>query len=495
MPGRGKALYNVRVRYRLVLLILAFIVSPQIDSGPIPTGILKFGFNPSNAPPLLYQFENESMPMATGGLIFEMSVAVAEEIGQDYTLVKIPRKRIPDQLNNNKVDLICHNSIRWNHAFTDDVAWSKPLYTYANVLVSKKEIPWSSLDQFEPASRIGTTENFYYSQLEPYFKNQTLVRSDAPSVLISVKKLLSDRVDYVVMSDVEFVYHKARYPQLQRSTFSLDKTEIRCSLSKKSELSLQTLNRVIDILKRKRVFEGIYNRYLDPKTLPDPISYGLNNEHSPPFLMVESVMPLVVKGGLFFDLGLEVAKKIKRPIVFVLLPRGRLDSRLAEGQIALVCYNNEVWAGDYAKMYDWSIPIFRQSNYIVGLKGSKSDPPLIHSLAELKGKRLGATLNFVYPGVAPYFDDGSILREDAGSGTANVEKLLVQRVPYILLNNLEYAYHKKINAKIERAPLEIDPVDIKCAVSKKSNLKIEEINAAILELKRTGKLQKVFYPR
>ena len=482
------------MRYSFLLFILVFAVSPQIGSGPNSTGVLKFGFNPSNAPPLLYQFENDSLPIATGGLIFEMSVAVAEEIGDDYTLLKIPRQRIPDQLNGNKIDLVCHNSIRWGHAFTEEVVWSKPLYSYANVLVAKKEILGTSIEHIDNA-RVGTVENFFYADLEPYFKNQTLIRSDAASVLTSVKKLVADRVDYVVMSEIEYVYHKAYYPQLHRSSFVLDKTEIRCSLSKKSRLTLTHLNRVIDQLKRKKVFESIYSRYLNPKTQPEPVSYGLNNEHSPPFLMVESLIPLVVKGGLFFDLGLEVAKKIKRPITFVLLPRGRLDSRLAEGQIVLVCYNNEVWAGDYAKMYDWSIPIFRQSNYVVGLKGSKIDPPNIHSLTDLKGKRLGATLNFVYPGVSAYFDDGSIIREDAGSGTANVEKLLVQRVPYILLNNLEYAYHKKLNPKIERAPFEIDPVEVKCAVSKKSNLKIEEINAAIVEMKRTGKMQRIFFPR
>jgi ABC-type amino acid transport substrate-binding protein len=481
------------VRYSLIIFILILAVSPHIGSGPSSSHKLKFGFNPSNSPPLLYQFENETSPIATGGLIFEMSVAIAEELDDDYTLVRIPRKRIPAQLNNNKIDLICHNSIAWGHAFNDEVVWSKPLYSYANVLVGKKEIPFTWPEQVANV-RIGTVENFMYNEFEPFFKTQILIRDDAPSVPISLKKLLADRVDYIVMSEVEYNYHKARHPELHRSSFVMGKTEIRCSLSKKSALSLQRLNRAIDQLLHKKTFQKIYDRYLDPKSVPEPFSYGLNGEHSPPFLLLESEVPLVVRGGLFFEIGLEVAKRIKRPVTFVLLPRGRLDARLAEGQIVLVCYNNEVWAGEYAKMYDWSIPIFRQSNYIVGLKGAKADPS-ITSLVELKGKRVGTTLNFVYPAMTPYFDDGSIIREDAGSGSSNVEKLIGMRVPYILLNNLEYAYHKKLNPKIERAPLEIDPVEVKCAVSKKSDLKIEEINAAIMEMKRTGVMQRIFFPR
>jgi ABC-type amino acid transport substrate-binding protein len=481
------------VRYSLIIFILILAVSPHTGSGPTSSHNLKFGFNPSNSPPLLYQFENDSFPIATGGLIFEVSVAIAEELDDDYSLVRIPRKRIPAQLNNNKIDLICHNSMDWGHAFNDEVTWSKPLFTYANVLVGKKEIRYNWPEQVVDA-KIGTVENYMYTEFEPLFKTQTITRDDAPSVLISLKKLLADRVDYVVMSEIEYNYHKATHPQLHRSTFLIGKTEIRCSLSKKSPLSLVRLNRAIDQLTRKKVFEKIYARYLDAKTVPEPISYGLNSEHSPPFLLLESEHPLVVKGGLFFDIGLEVGKSIKRPVTFVLLPRGRLDARLAEGQIVLVCYNNEVWAGEYAKQYDWSMPIFRQSNYIVGLKGSKADPP-VPSLAELKGKRVGTTLNFVYPTVTPYFEDGSIIREDAGSGTANVEKLIGMRVPYILLNNLEYDYHKKLNPKIQRAPFEIDPVDVKCAVSKKSDLKIEEINAAIAEMKRTGRMQRIFFHR
>lgn len=481
------------MRYSLIIFILILAVSPQIGSGPPSSHILKFGFNPSNSPPLLYQFENESLPMATGGLIFEMSVAIAEELDDDYALVRIPRKRIPAQLNANKIDLICHNSMAWGHAFNDDVVWSKPLYSYANVLVGKKEILHNWPEQVADA-RIGTVENYMYQEFEPLFKTQTLTRDDAPSVLINLKKLLADRVDYVVMSEIEFNYHKSFHPQLHRSSFVIGKTDIRCSLSKKSPLTLQRLNRAIDQLTRKKFFQKTFAKYLDPKTVPEPISYGLNGEHSPPFLILESEHPLVVKGGLFFDIGLEVGKRIKRPVTFVLLPRGRLDARLAEGQIVLVCYNNEMWAGEYAKMYDWSVPIFRQSNYIVGLKGSKT-APLVSSLAGLKGKRVGTTLNFVYPAVTPFFEDGSIVREDAGSGTANVEKLIGMRVPYILLNSLEYAYHKKLNPKIERAPFEIDPVDVKCAVSKKSDLKIEEINAAILEMKRTGRMQRIFFPR
>lgn len=475
-----------------LIFLLLFVLAWQVGLGTRASDKIVFGFNPSNSPPILYQFENQTNPIVTGGLIFEVASAIADDLQVDYALIGIPRARIPKVLHDGKIDLNCHNSMSWGQSFSDDITWSKPLYTYANVLVSKTEIPYSELDQV-PSGKIGTVDKFYYNGLETFFRGGTLQRVDAPTTSISLRKLLSDRVDYVVMSDVEYTYYAATYPFLQKSSFTIGKTDIRCSLSQKSSLEIAKLNRTIDRLQKRKVFKRIYDRYLNPKLTPEPFSYGLNNDESPPFLFYEKGPSTSVKGGVFFEIGLEIAKKIKRPVQFVLLPRGRLDSRLAEGRIEVVCYNTEVWAGDYAKMYDWSIPIFRQSNYIVGLKLAKSER-LAETMDDLKGKTIGTTLNFIYPAMTPYFQDGRIIREDAGSGFANVEKLNGLRVSYIILNNLEYNHYKKIYPNLQKTPFELDPVDVKCAVSKKSNLKIDELNEVLGELKRSGKLQRIFYP-
>ncbi|MFS4461205.1 substrate-binding periplasmic protein [Bdellovibrio sp. HCB2-146] len=479
------------MKYLLLSLLFLFFADPQARIGLQAAEKIVFGFNASNAPPLLYQFDNVSRPIATGGLIYDVAVAIGDDLQVNYEMVGIPRVRIPKMLNEGRADLNCHNSLDWGQSFSQEVVWSKPLYTYANVLVSKTEIPFSWIDQINNV-KIGTVERFFYSDLENLFKNQVLTREDAPSVAISLRKLLSDRVDYVIMSEIEFNYYKATYPFLQRSSFVLGKTEIRCSLSKKSGLTLERLNRTIDRLNKKKVFKKIYERYLDPKSVGVPFSYGLNWDESPPFLLYYNGPGSAVKESLFIDIGFAVAKELKRPINIVLLPRGRLDARLAEGQIELVCYNNEVWAGDYAKQYDWSVPIFRQINYVVGLKGSKDT---VLSLEDLKGKRLGTSLHFVYPSLMSFFEQGSIIREDAGSGSANVEKLISQRISYIILNNLEYNYYQKKHVNIQRSPIEVDPLEVKCAVSKKSSLKIEELNRALTDLKRSGRLQQIFYPK
>lgn len=454
---------------------------------------IKFGIDTSNSAPLLYQFDDPNFPLATGGFIYEVSVAIAEDLNQDYSILPLPGSKMIQDLREGNLDLVCHNSPQGDPASKDEFLWSSPLYTYSDVLVDKKEIQFKNPEQVTNIT-IGTVEKIFYHDLEEKFKNKVLQRDDSISVMESLKKLLDNRLDYVIMSEIEFNLYKITYPQLQRSSFVLNKTEALCTLSKKSSFPLKQLNKAIANLKNKKEFQKIYARYSNFKTIPRPIKYGMNDNNSPPFLQLDdSTETPIIRGGLFFDLGLEIGRKLKRPIRFMLSPRKRLDSELADGEIELVCYNTEAWAGSYAKDYNWSIPIFKQSNLVVGLKKNMKNVRL-KSLKDLKGITLGTTLGFVYPALIPHFKDSSIKREDALSGADNVAKLNSERVQYIILNNLEYNYYRKKYAGLQKAPFEIDPIDVKCASSKKSDLKISDINATVIKLKKAGRLQKVFLP-
>ena len=477
----------------LIFSLSIYVFAPNLISHAHAAKI-KFGIDASNSPPLLYQFDDPNFSLATGGLIYEATVAIAEDLKQDYSISPLPESRMIRDLRLSNIDLVCHISPQWDLASKDDLLWSNPLYSHANILVGKKEIQFKTLQQATGVT-IGTVEKYFYHELEPKFKNNVLKREDSPSVAESIKKLLENRLDYVVMSELEFSLYKTTYPQLQKSPFTLDKTEIHCALSKKSTLSLKKLNKTIAHLKKINEFKNINTRYSNPQTTPRPITYGMNDSNSPPFLQIDHTAETpIIQSGLFFDLGLEVGKKLKRPIRFMLSPRKRLDSGLADGEIELVCYNTEAWAGNYAKAYNWSIPIFKQSNLVVGLIKNMQNVRL-KSLKDLNGKTLGTALGFVYPALIPYFKNSNIKREDALSGLANIEKLQSERVQYIILNNLEFNYYRKKYASLQAAPFEIDPINVKCASSKKSNLKISDINVAVLELKKAGRLQKVFMPQ
>lgn len=469
---------------KTVIYIFLFLIGLSAQAAHI-----RFGVNTSNSAPLLYQVSNPNI--ATGGFIYEISIAIADDLTHDSTIVTLPRPEIAKNIIDGTIDLACHMSANWKHDFKNEAQWSKSLYTYSNVLVSKKSITFNQVGTLTGV-KIGTVTNFFYTDLEDKFKSKKITRIDSATVAVSIKKLLEDKVDYLVMSDIEFNYYKNLYPELQRSSFSLDKTAIQCALAKKSSLSLNRLNQSIERLKGRQVFQKIYNRYLDPSTTPIPILYGFNDSNSPPFVFSDnSTKPPTVKGGLFFDLALAVGKKLNRPLKFILLPRNRLDVALANGDIELICYNSEEWVGKYAKDYYWSIPIFKQSNYVVSNRITTNNIKM-KSIDDLKGKTIGTALGFVYPSLTKYFKEGSVIREDVVSGSANIAKLNAQRVSFIILNNLEFIYYKKKFPDLTRAPFEIDPITVRCSVSKKSNLKIEDVNFALKELMKSDQLQRIF---
>lgn len=468
-----------------ICFFFLLIICSSASANPI-----KFGLDSGHTFPLLYQFENQNITIPTGGMIYEVSAAIGDELREDYTISSVHGVRINQELVKGTIDLNCHSNEKWNPN-AKQVNWSKILYSDSTVLVGKKEIPFERVEHVVNA-KIGTVVNYDYKIFEDSFKKKILQRIDSPSIIANLNKLNENRVDYIVMSDAEFIFHKSMFPQLHRSKFTLDKTDIQCALSKKSSISLKKLNEIIDRLKKKQAFLSIYKRYLNPKTNLKPVLYGFNDTNSPPFLIYDnSKENPTILGGVFFDIGLEIGKKLKRPVKFMLSPRKRLDSGLAEGRIEIVCYNAEAWAGEFAKEYKWSLPIFKHSNYVVSNSKFKGSSEL-KTIKDLKGKTIGTTLGFVYPNLMPYFKDGSVIREDVLSGSANISKLNAARIPFILLNNLEYNYYKKTNPDLQRAPFDIDPMLVKCAVSKKSDLKIEDLNAAIIELKRTGRLQKIF---
>ena len=451
---------------------------------------IRFGGNESNSTPLLYQLSNPNL--ATGGLIYEISVAIADDLANDYDIVRIPRAQIAKQLINGSIDMACHIGTTWQHDFKNEVEWSKPLYKYANVLVAKNPIPSSQFKNITNAS-IGTVNNYFYKDLELIFKDDhnKITRVDSDSVPINVNKLLEKKIDYIVMSEIEFIYYKKKYPEIHRSSFTMDQTDIHCVLSKKSWLPMQRLKQSIERLKSKQVFQKIYDRYKDPKIMYDPILYGVIESNAPPFFFSDtSTRPPTVTGGIYFDLALAIGKKLNRPLQFILLPRNRIDGFLFKGKVELICFKSELWSEKHAKDFYWSIPIFNQKYFIVSNKAT-IEITKMKSLEDLKGQTLGTRLGFVYPSLTEYFKDGSVIREDVVSGESNVAKLIHKRVAYIILNNHEYIYYKKKNPNLTKAPIEFDSVSSKCAVSKKSSIKIKDVNGALKELIASDQLQKL----
>ncbi len=219
------------------------------------------------------------------------------------------------------------------------------------------------------------------------------------------------------------------------------------------------------------------------------VVFGIHADTSFPFVQTDTTVGrTMVKGGILKELSEAFSKQLMRRPILVLIPKQRVASAVLAGKIDILCYSHESWEPDLKDQVFWTAPIFKNINFVVTIN-QKND---FNKLEGLFGKKVGTTVNFYYPTLEPYFNSKKILRENAPNILSNIEKLIRNRIDYLVISSLEYQYYKKIHPKIIATKLELDPVDVKCAVSKKSNITLVQINSALTKLKQSGALMRLF---
>ncbi|UYL07989.1 ABC transporter substrate-binding protein [Bdellovibrio sp. SKB1291214] len=189
-----------------------------------------FGVNMDYAMPLV-QIKNESgNSELTSGILKDLGEAIAKELKTTPKWFLVPKRRVSSALTSGRVDLICHLSEVLQPKIKDDVWWSAKLYRSANVLVFSKDHAIQSIKDiyYEP---VGVVLNFIYTGLDPMFKAGTIKREDGPNNLANIHKLLKGRINYIVMSNLEFAYYEYLFPGLtfQKSRNLKSKTSIELS--------------------------------------------------------------------------------------------------------------------------------------------------------------------------------------------------------------------------------------------------------------------------
>jgi polar amino acid transport system substrate-binding protein len=217
------------------------------------------------------------------------------------------------------------------------------------------------------------------------------------------------------------------------------------------------------------------------------IVFGVNMDYAMPLVQIKNEggkSELI--SGILKDLGEELSKELKVTPKWFLLPKRRVAPALITGRVDILCHLNEVWQPKISNDVWWSNKLYRSSNVLVF---SKDHP--ITSIKEVYGEPVGVVLNFIYTGLDSFFKAGTIKREDGPNNLANIHKLLKGRINYVVMSNLEFAYYGYLFPSLTSLDLDMDVVQTKCAVSKKSHLKIDDVNRAIATMNRNGSLAKI----
>jgi polar amino acid transport system substrate-binding protein len=245
----------------LIKLIAAFLcISSQSEAtiAPIDSGFI--GVNSNYTMPLV-EIKNPSMgPELERGILKDIGEAIFSELKIKPVWLLLPKNRVAPSLIAGDVAIICHLNEVWQPKIKDDVYWSQPLYTSTNVIVHLGKKPITKIKDLR-GERIGTVVNFIYQKLDDEFTSKKIIREDGTSNETNIQKLTHGRVNYIIMSNLEFNYYNGIYPQLEASDLKLDSVETKCALSKRANISLAQLNKAIDTIKKNGTLQKILKTY------------------------------------------------------------------------------------------------------------------------------------------------------------------------------------------------------------------------------------------
>ncbi|WP_373999656.1 substrate-binding periplasmic protein [Bdellovibrio bacteriovorus] len=222
--------------------------------------VLRYGVNSNYAMPLLGVTRLPQGQVLQEGVLKDLGEALAKELKREPQFILLPKIRVAENLKQGSIDVLCHLNEVWQPAIKNDVYWSDDLYESRNLIVHIDSKPIKSISDLYGA-RVGTVLNFIYQNLDPYFAKKQILREDAPTNESNIQKILKGRIDYLVMSNLEFDFYKRIYPTLDAVDLSMDSVQTKCALSKKSSISPESFEKAIQTIQRNGVLRKILKSY------------------------------------------------------------------------------------------------------------------------------------------------------------------------------------------------------------------------------------------
>lgn len=189
--------------------------------------------------------------------------------------------------------------------------------------------------------------------------------------------------------------------------------------------------------------------------------------------------------GIHRDIGVELARHMKRTPRFISLPRKRIARALEDGQADVLCSYVPEWLDG---KYHWSQPFIPIVEVLVADKSVERP----RDVAELAGKTIGTVLGYSHPEMVEILGD-QFVRADAPNTEANLRKLAAGRVKYALVGRSFLDWHiSKVDPALQlHPPLVVKSYMGQCAVSPKGRARVAEVDRAIALMIKDGTIEAV----
>jgi polar amino acid transport system substrate-binding protein len=191
-----------------------------------------------------------------------------------------------------------------------------------------------------------------------------------------------------------------------------------------------------------------------------------------------------IVGGIIYDLGEAIARKLGRQARFISVPSKRVGIELAAGEADALCYVLPNWIDG---QFNWSRPLIPNGVVVI----AHPDAPVIHTLRDLDGRRVGTVIGYRYPEVEAVLGKGFI-RDDAPDSEHTFSKLSAGRTNYAIVEQAMLAWQSRSDKSVHvRSDLVYVTFKAKCAFSRAGRVPFAQPEHAVDVLLEQGAVEEI----
>lgn len=154
-----------------------------------------------------------------------------------------------------------------------------------------------------------------------------------------------------------------------------------------------------------------------------PLRFSVADSWSMPLIQIEDHQPV---SGILYDIMQSLARQVDMTPEYHVLPRLRVQTALAHGEVDIRCYAAQAWVPDISGDYLWSLPILFQRDLLIASAQTASGP----YPEQFDSETIGTVLGYNYPALTHLFANHQLIREDARSEEHALRKLIAGRYNY-----------------------------------------------------------------
>lgn len=189
--------------------------------------------------------------------------------------------------------------------------------------------------------------------------------------------------------------------------------------------------------------------------------------------------------GVHVDLGRAIAAKLGLTARFAVLPRKRLVYALEQGDADLLCMYVPEWLPG---RLDWTQAFFPMAEVVA----SDARRPRPGKLRALSGQPIGAVHGYHHAELEQVLGHGFV-RQDGPSVEINLQKMALGRVRHVITSDIFIHYRMRHGSPPIQVhePLVVKSFKLQCAVSRRGNVNVADVDRAISAIVKDGTIQAI----